>query len=265
MEKFKKLFGNEKVIIGMVHLMPLPGSPNFKHNIDEIYRNAMKDLKTLEAGGADGVIIENFGDIPYSTNNPIETYLTMTHIVTLLRKETEMPMGVNIQFNCGKEELAVAHVCNADFIRVEAFVENRIGAHGITYAQAPDIMRYRSKMESNVLIFSDINVKHTYPLTTSEDIILNLNEAISAGADAIIVTGIGTGKQPSIEEVEKLKSHMSEIPLLVGSGVSKNNIKDFLDVADGVIVGTSIKEDGDVKLPISLEKVKALVETVKIK
>ncbi|HHY80889.1 MAG TPA: BtpA/SgcQ family protein [Thermoanaerobacter sp.] len=257
--KFQEFFGYKKVIIGMVHLLPLPGSPHFAYNLSEIYERALKDLKNLEKGGANGAIIENFGDIPYMINNPIETYISMAHIVTLLKQETKIPLGVNIQFNCGKEEMAVAHLCGGDFVRIEAFTENRIGTHGVAYAQAPEVMRYKSKLKSKVLVFSDINVKHTYSLGI-EDFFLNLDEAILAGADAIIVTGTTTGKEPEIKDVKEVKDAIGEFPLLIGSGVSADNIEKFLKIVDGVIVGTAIKEDSKTTNPISLEKVRMLAE-----
>jgi len=258
LNNFYDIFPEEKIVIGMVHLKALPGSAGFDGNMERIYESAAKDLRALEAGGAHGAIIENFSDMPYTTVNPPETLLSMTALTARLRCESSIPIGVNFQFNCAKEEIAIAYVCGAEFIRVEAFVENRIGPFGQTPAQAPDLMRYRIKLAAETLVFADVNVKHTYP-QVPQDFTLVLKEAVAAGAHAIIVTGSETGKNPSTEEVKSVKQQVLDLPVLVGSGVSFQNVRGFMRYADGVIVGSSIKYEGKVENPVDPERVKKLV------
>lgn len=262
MKNFYDIFPRKKIVIGMVHLKPLPGSPNFEGDLEQVYESALQDLKAIEAGGAHGAIVENFSDVPYTTENPLETVLSMTAIVAGLKREATIPIGVNFQFNCAKEEIAIAYVCGAEFIRVEAFVENRMGPFGLTLAKAPELMRYRAKLGAKTLIFADINVKHTYPMT-SQDLSLDLKETVSAGADAIIVTGLQTGQNPSVDEVKFVKRCAPDVPLLVGSGVTAENVSSLLEYADGIIVGSYIKKDGIVKNPVDPERVRHLVEEVK--
>lgn len=259
MAGFYEVFPKEKVIIGMVHLKALPGSCGFDGDLGKIYEYALRDLKALEEGGAHGAIIENFSDVPYTTTSPLETLTAMTAIVARLRQETVIPLGVNFQFNCAREEMAIAYTCGAEFIRVEAFVENRVGPFGLTLAQGPELMRYRAQLNADVLIFADINVKHTYPMVP-QDISLNLAEAVASGAHAVIVTGAMTGKNPSPEEVKLVKQQVSNTPVLVGSGVSADNIREFMKWADGVIVGSSIKYEGRVENPVDPERVRKLVD-----
>ncbi|WP_422445639.1 BtpA/SgcQ family protein [Thermoanaerobacterium sp. DL9XJH110] len=261
MKNFHDLFPQRKVVIGMVHLKPLPGSAGFDGNLRQVYESALKDLKALEAGGAHGAIIENFSDLPYTAENPLETLLSMTAIVAELKREASIPLGVNFQFNCAREEMAISYVCGAEFIRVEAFVESRIGPFGVTFAQAPQLMRYRAKLKAETLVFADINVKHTYPLA-AQDFSMDLKEAVSAGANAIIITGAETGRNPSAEDVRSAKNQIPDVPLLVGSGVTVENAGELMEYADGVIVGSYIKEDGIVKRPVDPARVRMLVEEI---
>ena len=199
-EKFKK-----KPIIGMVHLLPLPGSPMFNGNLEDIINRASQDVEALEKGGIDAFIIENFGDVPYDDTISLEAYSVMLTVVERLKQQTKLPFGLNIQFNCTEQEWSMAYATNADFIRVESFVENRIGSHGISYASAPKLMRKKKEFPSKCMVFADINVKHTYPMA---DISLKdaAKEAIEAGANALIITGKATGQNPQIDDIISLKS-----------------------------------------------------------
>ena len=115
----------------MIHLLPLPGSPHHKNSMKEIESAALHDLHALENGGANAAIIENFGDIPYTTQVSVVTFAAMCSIATKIAERASIPLGINIQYNCVEYEWALACAIGAKFIRVEAFVENRAGAHGV--------------------------------------------------------------------------------------------------------------------------------------
>lgn len=259
--KYKELF-KRKPIIGMVHLLPLPSSPLFDGDIEKIEKRALSDVKALVEGGVDAFIIENFGDIPYDNTISLEAYSIMISIVNKIKAITDLPFGINIQFNCTDHECAMAFATKASFIRVESFVENRIDTHGISYSSAPKLMRKKSLYPSEFMIFADVNVKHTYPMA---DIKLAdaVHEAVESGADAVIVTGKATGQNPKVEEIKELKEKFKDVPILIGSGIKQSNVKEFLQYADGIIIGSSIKIDNDVNNGVDLEKVKALMNTVK--
>lgn len=259
--KFIDLF-NKKPIIGMVHLLPLPSSPLFDGDLDKIEARAIADTEALIQGGVDAFIIENFGDVPYDNTISLEAYSVMLSITNKIRQMTEIPFGLNIQFNCIEHEWSMAYAAKADFIRVESFVENRIGTHGINFASAPKLMRMKNSYPAKSMIFSDINVKHTYPMTeiTMEDA---AHEAIESGSDAVIVTGKITGQNPKLEDVQDLKDKIRNIPILIGSGVNSENVNEFLQVADGIIVGSSLKYNGDVYQGIDPLRVKNFMNIVK--
>ena len=235
----RDIFKN-KAVIGMVHLMPLPGSPGYGGSIDQIIDAAFQDMRALEDGGADSFIIENFGDVPYATENEPITMAAMSSVAGLIARETKLPFGINVQFNCTDWEWAMSYVTGAAFIRVEAFVETRIGIHGVTEAKAPSLMRLKKMYPSETMIFADINTKHTFAVC-DQPLDFSITEAEESGADALIVTGLLTGKSPTLEDVKEFKALAGDMPVLLGSGVKASNIKDFFQVADGAIIGSSIK------------------------
>ena len=140
---FHQLFA-QKPIIGMVHLKPLPGAPLYDGDYQGVIEAALKDMRALEEGGADAFIVENFGDIPYAGRVDPITFAAMVQISAVIAGQTKLPFGINIQFNCTDQEWAAAYVTGADFVRVEAFVENRVGIHGLSQAAAPSLARQRA-------------------------------------------------------------------------------------------------------------------------
>ncbi|MEA5050934.1 MAG: BtpA/SgcQ family protein [Oscillospiraceae bacterium] len=261
MASFKALF-KTKPLIGMIHLLPLPGSPDYAGSMDEILAAAMDDLGALERGGADSFIIENFGDVPYSCENEPITLAAMTKISALIARETKLPFGINVQFNCTEQEWALAYAVDADYIRVEAFVENRVGKHGVTYATAPSLMRLRGRYPAKTMIFADINTKHTFPLV-EQPTDFSVHEAIESGADALIITGLLTGQSPRSEDLKEIKALAGGVPVLLGSGVDERNAAEFYAVADGAIIGSSIKKDGNVFNRVDEQRVRRLAQVIK--
>ena len=141
------IFGDQKPIIGMVHLLPLPESPRFGGSLDDIYARAEADASALIEAGVHGLIIENFGDEPYLIGEPTPTQLTlMASITQSIRAMTDLPLGINVQFNAWMAEIAIAYACRAQFVRVEAFVDTVISAQGTVPPCSAQIMRYRQAL-----------------------------------------------------------------------------------------------------------------------
>lgn len=259
---FQRVFGGNKAVIGMVHLLPLPGSPGYGGDFEAVYQAARRDLERLSRGGVSAAIVENFSDTPYTAETSVLTVSAMAILIDRLRKDAQIPLGVNVQFNCTEGEWDLAYLTGCAFMRVEAFVENRIGPHGISLASAPELMRRKAALPCDAMIFADINVKHTFPMA-AQPVEFSISEAKEAGADAIIITGAQTGSVPSIDELRQARACAGEMPILVGSGISEATVADYLRIADGVIVGSAIKEDGKVSKPVDEERVRRLVAAAK--
>ncbi|MCR4633267.1 MAG: BtpA/SgcQ family protein [Erysipelotrichaceae bacterium] len=262
MNLFRKVFGDKKPVIGMVHLLPLPGSPAYRGSMEEIYEAAYRDLKNLTDGGADAVIVENFGDIPYAKENELITNTAFAAIAAALRKECDLPMGINVQFDNVEAEWAIAYSCGYDFIRSEVFAENRMGPNGVFVASGPQIMRLKARYPKDIALLADVNVKHTFPIA-EQPLDFTIESIIEGGADCLICTGVMTGKSPGIEDVKLMKEIAKDFPVIVGSGVNDKTVKEYFEAADGAIIGSYFKEDGDVMRPIDPERVRKLTEKIK--
>jgi membrane complex biogenesis BtpA family protein len=255
--KLNNLFPNKKPIIGVVHLLPLPGSPNFNGGINLIIERALAEVKTLKQGGVDGLIIENFHDVPF-LNTPItlEQYGLMASILTLARQEVNIPLGVNVHYNDWMSELTLAYVCKAQFIRVEVFINTVITSSGIVEPCCAEVTRHRKMIgaENDIQIWADIHPKYSKNLV-SYTLQESAKMAEEALADSLIVTGETTGRETPIEDVKEVK-RSSQLQVFVGSGANPDNLKDTLSSADGIIVGSAFKISGNTHEPVSLEKIR---------
>ncbi|HPX31981.1 MAG TPA: BtpA/SgcQ family protein [Erysipelotrichaceae bacterium] len=256
-----KEFFRGNPIIGMVHLLPLPGAPKYRGSIEEIKERALYDANALVNGGVKSFIIENFNDDPYSECIDDFSFATMVKIANEIKNAFDCKIGINIQFNDVEKELALAYAIDADFIRVEVFIDNRVGIQGIMTAKCRKITELKNKYDIRAKILADIDVKHTTALV-KEDIDELAHRAIDEGADAIILTGSKTGENPKITEVERIREIVEDFPIVVGSGINSNTIRKYLRYANGVIVGSSIKIDGNVKNPVCQIRTRELVESL---
>lgn len=258
-------FDAEKPVIGMVHLSPLPGSPKFDGNREAILESARRDARRLDAGGVDGVMVENFGDAPfYADDVPKHVVASMTRATRAVAEEVDVPVGVNVLRNDSLADLAVAQATGADYVRSNIHTGARVTDQGIIEGNAAEVMRERDRLGVDVKLLADHDVKHSAPLGTSEYNAESMADGVERGlADATVVTGIGTGHGVDLDDlsaaVERRDEYDLDVPIFVGSGVRADTVGDILSLADGVIVGTSLKEDGDVGKPVSEERVAELM------
>jgi len=256
----EEIFAQKKPIIGVVHLPALPGSPHHSKNLDEISEFAIIDACTLEEGGCDGLIIENYWDQPFLEKIAVETVASLTRIACEIKRNVSLPIGINALRNDPFAGLAIAHAIGGKFIRVNVFIGATVVGAGIIQGCAAELLRYRNKLRSDVKIFADIDVKHATPLV-KVSIEREAREAAFRGnADGLIITSEETGTPPQLETVKRVKNAVLDIPVIVGSGINSNNVQELLKVANGAIVGSSLKQN--IAGPIDVNKVRILVEAV---
>ena len=258
------MFSARKPVIGMLHVPALPGSPQNRLEFDAIIDWVMTDAEALAGGGADGFILENFGDIPfYPDQAPPHTVAFLTALGCEIRRRFKQPLGINVLRNDAESALAVASATEAEFIRVNIHTGARLTDQGLIEGRAHDTLRYRKLLGCDVKIFADVDVKHSAPVA-ARDLSDEVEEIVSRGcADAIIVTGSATGKQTALEDLKAAKGAAGPAPVFAGSGVGLSNAVAVLQIADGLIVGTAFKRDGVTTNPVETERVRALVELVK--
>lgn len=257
----KLFFEKDKgFVIGMVHCLPLPGTKDFDNNMEKIREQALQDALTLEKAGVDAIIVENMGDNPLPAALDMEQVTALAAISMLVKEHVSIPVGIDAAFNDYKADLAIAKAIGAAFIRIPVFVDTVMYYNGTIEPCARAAMIYRKQLQAeDVKIFADVQVKHTYMVNDKISIEASAKQAAGVGADAIIVTGTSIGEETPLDLIKRVKKAVN-IPVMAGSGVNVKNIKSQFEVADGAIVGTSLKANGDIRKPISFELTKALIE-----
>jgi uncharacterized protein len=263
---FTTIFGVEKPVLGMVHLGPLPGSPLYEGNLDQVLEAAIRDAKSLEKGGASSVMVENFNDYPFypETEEP-ETVAAMTLIAHEIRREVKLPMGINILRNSWKSALAVAGTVGADFIRLNVLTDAYVTDQGLINGTAHLVARYRKflGLEKKVKIFADIQTKHAAPLAARPIDVLARDTAYRGMADAIILAGEESAQPPSIENLEAVRKAVPDVPIIIGSGM-KVETANLLKYADGAVFGYGAKIDDIMTNPVDEDKTRRFCKGVDI-
>lgn len=243
-KRFSRLFGGNKVLTGCIHLLPLPGSPGYAGSITTVVETAMEEAALYSKYGFDAVIVENFGDAPfYADRVPPETIASMSVVVNEVVKAFPKPVGVNILRNDALAALAVATVAGARFIRVNIHMGTRVTDQGLISGKSFETLRLRKNLGSNVLIFADAGVKHSYS-PGHYPVEQEAGDLVERGmADAIILTGEATGKPVDTDTPARIRS-IVRVPVIIGSGTTPGNLASYLNSVDGVIVGSYLKKDG---------------------
>ena len=239
--EIEKIFKKDKdIVIGSLHFPPLLGFtdfPGYKAALDM----ALVDLDAYEAGGVDGLFLENNYGL---SKECIETpqAIAMGYLIGEIRKRTSLPLGVSVLWNDYVSAFALATTYDLDFIRVPVFVDEVEPYCGLILGDPQAVLKTRADLEADsVAIFADVLVKHSKHIST-HSLEEATRKAYEAGADAVIVTGDWTGQAPTVETLTQLRSSVPEIPLLVGSGADKDNSRALSEYVNGFIVSTSLKE-----------------------
>lgn len=253
------LKSDEKLLIGVVHLKPLPGSPRWKGDMSAIVRAAVADARAYAKGGADAVVVENFGDVPFSKGALApETVAAMARAGTAVREAVGLPLGFNALRNDARAGLALCAACDGQFIRVNVHSGAMLTDQGLIEGRAHETLREREKLCLDVKIFADVHVKHATPLG-SESLEDAARDTVERGlADGLIVSGCGTGQATDPDVARRVHEACPQAPVFIGSGASVKNVNAFLPHVRGVIVGSSLKRRGRLDNPVDAKRVARL-------
>lgn len=246
MRKFDKIFKTKHPVIGMIHVKALPGTPKFQHNREAIIAEALEEAKIYNKCGIDAIMIENMHDIPYQKNDVgHEISSIMSLIAYLVKQETKLPIGIQILAGANKAALAAAKTAGIDFIRVEGYVFGHLADEGYIDSQAAELLRYQKQIDAtNIAVFTDVKKKHSSHALTAD---LDIGEIANASefflSDAVIITGKHTGLTADLNEIKTVRSN-TKLPLIIGSGVNLDNLSDYLEISDALIVGSYFKKNG---------------------
>ena len=254
-----------KPVIGMVHLRPLPGSPRYDGSLHAVTDAALRDAEALSVGGVHAVMLENFGDAPFHPARvPAHTVAAMTAVASALRTSfPPLPLGINVLRNDGVSAIAVAAASGASFIRVNVLCSVRVADQGLLHGIAHDLLRERTLLGAgHIKILADVDVKHSAPLAARE-LRDEVEDTLHRGlADALVVSGAGTGKATPAEKLRTVKASAGSAPVLVGSGVTVSTLREVLSHADGFIVGTAFKAGQLPANPVRIARVREFMEAL---
>lgn len=252
-------------MIGMVHTQALPGSPHHRLSAPAIIDEACREARLLADSGVDALLIENMHDRPYlrGAAGP-QVVSVMTAIACAIRREIDLPCGVQVLAGANEEAVAIALAAGLDFIRAEGFVFAHVADEGLIESCAGRLLRARRSWGADgVRIFCDIKKKHSSHAITAD---VSLAETAKAAeffcADGVIVTGPATGEPVDIADLAAA-GDATKLPMLVGSGATLENIDALFEHASAVIVGSHFKQDGRWDASIDLDRVKGFVDRVR--
>lgn len=259
-----QLFPTKKPVIGMIHVGALPGTPASHQSVDELAGEALREAQILCNLGFDGLMIENMHDTPYVKGSVgPEIVAAMTVIASRIKSVIGLPLGIQILAGANLEALAVAQAANLAFIRVEGFTFAHVADEGLIESSAAQLLRYRRMIGAErIQIWADIKKKHSAHAITAD---VSIGETAEAAefmrADAVIVTGTATGHPPNPADFTEVKRHCT-LPVILGSGVTPENIEIFYPHADALIVGSTLKHNGRWNHPIDPNRAAVFMEKV---
>lgn len=244
--KFKTVFGDKKPVIAMVHLGALPGSPlhDYEGGVEAIIEGARKDLMALQAAGFDAVMFGNENDRPYEFQVDTASTATMGYVIGRLRSEITVPFGVNVLWD-PESSIALAAATGARFVR-EIFTGTYASDMGPWTPDAGKAMRYRDRLgRQDLALLYNVSAEFAYSLDQRPLADRARSAVFSSIPDAILVSGAITGEAAKMVDLEAVKKALPTTPVLANTGVKHATVADVLKVADGCIVGSSLKVDGD--------------------
>jgi len=245
----ERLFGRRGALLGMLHLRPLPGAPRYEPagGMDLAVDQALREARLLQEAGFDGLIIENGWDTPFVPPELVghETVAAMTAILTALRAEVRLPIGVNVLANAVDASLAVAVAAGGVFVRANQWVNAYVANEGLMSGRAGAMLRYRRAIgAADVTVWTDVLVKlGSHSITADRPLEEQVRDLEFHESDAIIVTGQRLADPPVLDHVREVRD-LTDLAVVLGSGVTADNAATLLAVADAAIVGSFLKEGG---------------------
>lgn len=252
---FDKVFDKKKPAIAMVHLGALPGSPLYdsEGGIEAIIEGARADLTALQAAGFDAVMFGNENDRPYELNVDTASSATMAHVIGALRSEIEIPFGVNVLWD-PMATMAVAAATGASFVR-EIFTGVYASDMGVWAPDAGKAIRYRNSLgRSDLAVLFNISAEFAASMDTRSLADRARSTVFSSLPDAVLVSGQITGEAAKMEELEAVKAVLPSTPVLANTGVKHETVEQTFAAADGCIVGSCLKVDGDTWNVVDLDR-----------
>ena len=263
-EKFRRVFGPGKPVIAMVHFGALPGSPLYDpaRGIDGLIDGVSKDLDALQQAGFDAVMFGNENDRPYEFAADTASTATMAYVIGRVRDRIKVPFGVNVLWD-PSSSIALAAATGAAFVR-EIFTGTYASDMGPWTPDAGKAMRYRDRLgRSDLAMLYNVSAEFAYSLDQRPLPDRARSAVFSSIPDAILVSGQITGEAAALSDLEAVKKVLPDTPVLANTGVKHATVADVLKIADGCIVGSSLKVDGNTWNAVDPERAKEFMRLVR--
>lgn len=266
-EDRRELLPHPGTLVGMIHLDALPGTPACSRSLDEVVRHAAAEARLLAELGFEALLVENMADRPFLRREVgPEIVAAMTRAACAVREAApDLLLGVQVLAGANQAALAVALAAGARFIRAEGFVFSAVADEGLLdEASAGPLLRYRRAIGAErIAILADVKKKHSsHALTADLSLAETARAAEFCGADALVVTGVATGEATAPADLREAAT-ATHLPVLVGSGVTPEQVSELLPHAAGLIVGSWFKEGGHWSGRVDPQRAARLVEAVR--
>ncbi len=262
--KFKQVFKTSKPVIAMVHLGALPGSPLYdpEGGIEALVAGAAKDLDALQSAGFDAVMFGNENDRPYEFNVDTASTATMAYVIGRLREKITLPFGVNALWD-PMSSIALAAATGASFVR-EIFTGTYASDMGPWTPDAGKAMRYRDRLQrADLAMLYNVSAEFACSLDQRSLPDRARSAVFSSIPDAVLVSGQITGEAAALSDLEAVKKVLPETPVLANTGVKHETVAEVLRIADGCIVGSSLKVGGDTWNPVDPARAAEFMDIVR--
>ena len=260
----REVFGTDKPVIAMVHLEALPGDPSYdpQKGMEWVVERAREDMLALQRGGVDAVMFSNERSLPYMTKVEPITTVCLARVVTEVKHELVIPFGVNVLWDAiASIDLAVA--TGAKFVR-EIFTGVYASDFGLWNTNCGEVVRHQYAVhgENVKLLFNIFPEASAYLANRSPDSIAR-STVFNTKPDGLCVSGLTAGTETDAQILKLVKSAVPDIPVFSNTGVRLSNVEEQLNIADGVIAGTTFKRDGFIWNEVDEKRVKAFMDKVK--
>ena len=264
MSWLSEVLGSRKPVIAMAHLPPLPGAPLYdaKGGMAAIVDYVGRDLEALQAAGVDCIMFGNEGDRPYLLEASPESLTAMTAVVAELKGALQVPFGVNYLWD-PVATVALAVATGAAFAR-EIFTGVYDSDMGLWQPDAAAALRLRHDLgRDDLKLLFNINAEFAAPIGDRPIEARAKSAVFSSLADAVLVSGPMTGQPVDQSNLQRVKEAVGDTPVFANTGCNVDNIANILSVADGCVVGTHFKVDGDTWKPVDQPRAERFMEAVR--
>lgn len=251
-------------VIGVIHLLPLPGTPLGEYPLSTVLKRAIFDAKELQKGGVETAILENFGDAPFQ-RECVEPHIIscMTIIAEHIIRETGLQLGINVLRNDARAALGIALSVRAEFVRVNIHTGAAWTDQGLIQGDAYQTLLYRKLLGCNVEIAADVLVKHASSAGDWKLLDAAKDAWYRGRAAALIITGSATGAMVDWEDIKMLRRELPDAKLWIGSGMTPEQAPQAQGLVQALIVGTYFHRDGDIAQPLDAERVKIFMDALR--